>query len=131
MIQSGICSSFKEVDRTLERIKESFTDMQCERLNTKVTFILFTFRELLNNGVEHGNLQDDRKKVVYQMGCTGKVFQIDVWDEGSGFDLPEQLMDDSIDRVLNMSSMGIFLIRKMGFHVSANAGHVMAVLELD
>jgi anti-sigma regulatory factor (Ser/Thr protein kinase) len=131
MIQSGICSTFKEVDLAIQQIKKSFFYTKCPKLDSKATFILFTFRELLNNGVEHGNLLDERKKVGYKICCNGKTFQIDVWDEGIGFNLPEQLMDDSMDRVLNMSSMGIFLIQKMGFQIKVNASHVTAILKLE
>jgi two-component sensor histidine kinase len=131
MIQSGICSAFKEVDLTLERTKKSFLDIKCKKLIPKTTFILFAFRELLNNAVEHGNILDERKKIKYQIGCNGETFQLDVWDEGEGFDLPEQLMDDSIARILNMSSMGIFIIRKMGFQLTVINGHITAILELE
>jgi anti-sigma regulatory factor (Ser/Thr protein kinase) len=130
MIFKNIQSTFQEVDATVESVKECFQGLECPKLSAKKNIILLALRELLNNAVKHGNHLDNHKKIMYEIGCDGRKFQLDVWDEGLGFRLPDHRGDESVNGVLHMSSRGLFIIQKMNFQLSVTAGHVSAILDL-
>lgn len=130
MILKDIQSTFQAVDVAVEQAKEYFQGLECPKLSSKKTFIVFALRELLNNAVKHGNLLDNHKKIIYRIGCDGKEIQLDIWDEGLGFTLPDRIWDDSANRVLHMVSRGLFIIQKMSFQLSATEGHIIATLEI-
>lgn len=130
MILKDIQSTFQEVDAAVEQAKEYFQGSECPKLSSKKTCILFTLRELLNNAVKHGNHLDYHKKIRCEIGCDGRKFHLDVWDEGLGFRLPDYRWDESANGVLHMSSRGLFIIQKMNFQLSVIEGHVSAILDL-
>ncbi len=130
MISKNIRSTFQEVDFAIESVKNCFQGLKCSKLTSKMNLILYALRELLNNAVEHGNLSDSHKKIVYRIGCDGQKIYLDVWDEGIGFTLPEPIGDDSANRVLQMISRGLFIIQKMDFQVSVTEGHITAILDI-
>lgn len=127
---NSIQSTFQEVDFAIEHITECFQGLECPKLSPKKNFILLALRELLNNAVKHGNHLDDHKKIIYEIGCDGRKFHLDVWDEGSGFQLPDHQWDESVTGVLHMNSRGLFIIQKMNFQLSVTSGHVSAILDL-
>lgn len=130
MILKDIQSTFQEVDFTIEQAKRCFQGLECRKLVSKKDFILFALRELLNNAVKHGNRLDNQKRIVYRIGCDGQKIQLEVWDQGFEFQLPNQGVDDSVGGVLHMSSRGLFIIQKMDFQLSVTKGHVIAALDI-
>jgi anti-sigma regulatory factor (Ser/Thr protein kinase) len=130
MIFKDIQSTFPEVDVAVEQVKELLQGLGCPKLSSKKTFVIFALRELLNNAVKHGNLCDSRKKVIYRIHCDGHKIQLDVWDEGPGFTLPDRVWDDSANKILHMASRGIFIMQKMDFQLAVAQGHITAILDL-
>lgn len=73
--------------------------------------ISMAVRESLINAFQHGNRQDAGKSIGLSFLLYPDRLVVEVWDEGSGFDLaqvPDPLADESL---LKTSGRGIFLIR--------------------
>jgi serine/threonine-protein kinase RsbW len=68
-------------------------------------------REIMINGVIHGNGYNPYKKVVVTISRTPDKLKIVISDEGEGFD-PDQLPDPlSLEGLLRGSGRGVFLAR--------------------
>jgi serine/threonine-protein kinase RsbW len=68
-------------------------------------------RESVVNAVVHGNRYNSNKKVRFSVSNDGQRFQVQVGDEGEGFDfdsIPDPLAPENLMRT---SGRGIFLIR--------------------
>ena len=68
-------------------------------------------REAVTNAVVHGNKLDDAKVVELKLKNTPAVFEINVRDQGSGFN-PNEVLDPTKDEnLLRTSGRGIFFMR--------------------
>jgi serine/threonine-protein kinase RsbW len=68
-------------------------------------------REAVTNAVVHGNKLDTNKLVEIKLRNTPKTFEINVHDQGSGFnpdDVPDPTKDENL---LRTSGRGIFFMR--------------------
>ena len=68
-------------------------------------------REAITNAMVHGNQEDETKSVEVIFNCTGNTIEIEVKDQGAGFD-PTTVPDptDPVN-ILKTSGRGIFLMR--------------------
>ncbi|MGZ8847852.1 MAG: ATP-binding protein [Pyrinomonadaceae bacterium] len=68
-------------------------------------------REAVTNAMVHGNQEDETKSVEVIFNCLGNALEIEVRDQGEGFD-PTAVPDptDPVN-ILKPSGRGIFLIR--------------------
>jgi serine/threonine-protein kinase RsbW len=80
-------------------------------------------REALSNAIKHGNKLNPEKRVQVQMRLhPGDELQIEVEDEGGGFD-PAKLGDPtSPENLLRSNGRGIFYMRQFMDSVSFSAG---------
>jgi serine/threonine-protein kinase RsbW len=68
-------------------------------------------REAITNAVVHGNLEDETKSVELILNCQGNELEIEVRDQGEGFD-PATVPDPTDPaNLLKTSGRGIFLMR--------------------
>jgi serine/threonine-protein kinase RsbW len=68
-------------------------------------------REAVTNAVVHGNREDETKEVEVTISSSPGELEIEVSDQGSGFD-PAAVPDPTDpDNILKTSGRGIFLIR--------------------
>jgi serine/threonine-protein kinase RsbW len=68
-------------------------------------------REAVTNAVVHGNQEDDTKSVEVIFSCLGNDLEIEIRDQGEGFD-PASVPDPTEPaNILKTSGRGIFLIR--------------------
>lgn len=68
-------------------------------------------REAVTNAVVHGNQEDETKSVEVVFNCLGNALEIEVRDQGQGFD-PTSVPDPTEPaNILKTSGRGIFLIR--------------------
>jgi serine/threonine-protein kinase RsbW len=68
-------------------------------------------REAVTNAVVHGNQEDDSKSVQVFFSCQGDRLEIEVLDQGQGFD-PKSVPDPTDPaNLMKTSGRGIFLIR--------------------
>ena len=68
-------------------------------------------REAVTNAMVHGNQEDETKAVEVVLNCLGNALEIEVRDQGKGFD-PASVPDPTAPaNVLKTSGRGIFLMR--------------------
>jgi len=68
-------------------------------------------REAVTNAVVHGNKEDDAKAVEVYFNCLEHTVEIEVKDQGGGFD-PAVVPDPTVsENILKTSGRGIFLMR--------------------
>ena len=68
-------------------------------------------REAVTNAVVHGNQEDETKSVEVIFSCLGNALEIEIRDQGEGFD-PASVPDPTEPaNILKTSGRGIFLMR--------------------
>jgi len=68
-------------------------------------------REAVTNAIVHANNEDDTKSIEVSFNCAGRALEIDIKDQGEGFD-PASVPDPTAPaNLLKTSGRGIFLIR--------------------
>jgi serine/threonine-protein kinase RsbW len=68
-------------------------------------------REAITNAMVHGNKEDEAKTVELTLNCLGRELEIEVKDQGEGFD-PASIPDPTDPaNILKTSGRGIFLMR--------------------
>jgi serine/threonine-protein kinase RsbW len=76
--------------------------------------------EIVNNAIDHGNAGDPAKMVRMSVAIAADELQIEVTDEGGGFD-PEGVADPlAQENLLREIGRGIFIVR-----------HLMDTIEID
>ena len=68
-------------------------------------------REAVTNAVVHGNKEDERKTVEVIFNCLEHRVEIEVKDQGEGFDANGVPDPTTAENILKTSGRGIFLIR--------------------
>ena len=73
--------------------------------------IVMAVREAVTNAMVHGNQEDETKSVEVIFNCLGNSLEIEVSDQGEGFD-PTSVPDPTDPaNILKTSGRGIFLMR--------------------
>ncbi len=68
-------------------------------------------REAITNAMVHGNKEDEAKTIELTLNCLGRELEIEVRDQGEGFD-PTSIPDPTDPaNILKTSGRGIFLMR--------------------
>jgi serine/threonine-protein kinase RsbW len=68
-------------------------------------------REAITNAMVHGNKEDEAKTIEVTLNCLGRELEIEVRDQGEGFD-PTSIPDPTDPaNILKTSGRGIFLMR--------------------
>ena len=68
-------------------------------------------REAVTNAIVHGNKESETKSVELTFSCTSQMLEIEVKDQGEGFD-PAKVPDPTEPaNILKTSGRGIFLMR--------------------
>jgi serine/threonine-protein kinase RsbW len=113
-----IASSTDEISKV-----EALIDKVCESNNfseDNYGNVLIAVTEAVNNAIEHGNHNDDSKKVVVDCSLTESKLMFSVKDEGEGFDfddLPDPTDPENIEKP---NGRGIFLMKNLADRVSYN-----------
>lgn len=121
--KSKFASSFEIVDTIVREVIEKLKEHDELNISTLLFRISFMLRELLNNGVEHGNKFDEDKSIFCQVIFHANVLEFIISDEGDGISLPPK---DVYFDVLSERERGISTIRKLGFELSFNGATVHA-----
>jgi serine/threonine-protein kinase RsbW len=80
--------------------------------------LLISVTEAVNNAIMHGNGFDSSKTVTVTLTATEDYVEIEVQDEGSGFD-PDMVADPrEPENLLKASGRGIFIIKSLIEQVS-------------
>ncbi len=84
---------------------------RCGRGESMAFAIEMAVREAVTNAVIHGNKEDDAKEVEVIFNCLEHSVEIEVKDQGGGFD-PNSVPDPTAaENILKTSGRGIFLMR--------------------
>lgn len=68
-------------------------------------------REAITNAIVHGNQEDDTKQVEMTLNCSSRTIEIEVSDQGAGFD-PGAVPDPTaVENLMKTSGRGNFLMR--------------------
>jgi serine/threonine-protein kinase RsbW len=93
---------------------EIFKELKTRGIDEDVLFdVRLCLEEALINAVKHGNKMDKNKKVSLRVAVLAKKIEIEVSDEGQGFDyrhIPSPVDAKNIERTCGR---GIFLIKKL------------------
>ena len=68
-------------------------------------------REAVTNAMVHGNQEDEAKSVEVIFNCLGNAVEIEIRDQGEGFDPAEVPDPTEPANILKTSGRGIFLMR--------------------
>ncbi|HAP36798.1 MAG TPA: ATP-binding protein [Bacteroidetes bacterium] len=116
--QLSIPSSRKNitlVEKFFHTVNDSFK-LPEERLHA----LLVSVTEAVNNGIIHGNKNDESKHVVVTCSKKGKTLTVKVHDEGKGFkpeDIANPLHEDNL---LRTGGRGVFLMKAFMQSVTYN-----------
>ncbi len=68
-------------------------------------------REAITNAMVHGNQEDETKSVEVIFNCRGNELEVEVRDQGEGFDAANVPDPTDPSNLLKTSGRGIFLMR--------------------
>ena len=86
----------------------------------KLHALLVSVTEAVNNGIIHGNKNDESKYVVLSCSMKGKTLTVKIKDEGEGFK-PEKIANPlHEDNLLNTGGRGVFLMKAFMQSVTYN-----------
>lgn len=76
--------------------------------------------EAIKNAIIHGNRNDKKRAVFISYSLKGKRFEIEIEDQGNGFD-PCKVPDPTLkENLLKAGGRGVFLIQKLMDEVKYN-----------
>jgi len=73
--------------------------------------IWLAFHEVLVNAIRHGNREDANKRVFIRLGLAPRLIEIEVLDQGRGFNPANLRLEPTPESVLQDSGRGLFLVR--------------------
>jgi serine/threonine-protein kinase RsbW len=119
--QLQLLSSYENIELAQRLLVELCSSAHIEEETTY--WAGMALREALANAIKHGNKLNPEKRVFIHMRLRpGGELQIDVEDEGDGFD-PTLLVDPtSPDNLLRASGRGVFYMRQFMDEVRFAAG---------
>ena len=116
-------SNYDEIKTLVSKALNFFT-YECYITDEKLLFMLeFALRELVINGIEHGNNMIEDKKVRCIICDSKKRIIITVKDEGEGFIL-ERFLSKYNESILRERKRGISTIMEMGFSVRVKRNRI-------
>lgn len=120
-------SSFEIVDLIVKDVISNLKEYDELNISSLLFRISFMLRELLNNGVEHGNKFDKEKSIFCEIFYDAKIIEFIISDEGDGISLPPK---DIYFDVLSERERGISTILKLGFELTFEGSTVRALYNL-
>lgn len=104
-------SELSELQRVEDFLKDKFTE--CDLPAKYFNKVLLCVSEAVTNAIKHGNKSNVHKKVCISVWCSDKEVQIQVEDEGEGFDIVK-VEDPTIkENIRKESGRGIYIIKKL------------------
>lgn len=120
---SQIHSSFENTDIEIIKIKEWINNAQ--KLDPNRFFLLeFILRELINNAMEHGNQMKYEKLVRICVNLNSNFIEIEICDEGEGFELEQVINSCKNADQLRTRNRGLCMILELGWRLNVDKGQV-------
>lgn len=82
--------------------------------------IYLCISEAVLNSIKHGNKNDQNKEVVIRVGCYNSEINVQVEDEGEGFDVSKIEDPTKKPNIKNESGRGIFIIKNLSNKLEYN-----------
>lgn len=83
-------------------------------INKDILFdIRLVIEEALANAIKHGNKMDRAKNVFLKINASSKRIDIEIKDQGKGFDYKKLPLPTEKENLHKHSGRGVFLIRKL------------------
>lgn len=121
-------STFDEVEYAIEKIEKVLNEhFLIER--EKLFVLTFAARELINNGIEHGNKMDPSKKVKLRMVKSIDSIEIRVKDEGKGFNLKQIIDGISWNDEIRERQRGLLTLIELDFTLKTEGEEVVATIK--
>ena len=120
--------------KNIHRVEDFFLKVnETYRLpEEKFHALLVAVTEAVNNGIIHGNKNNEQKNVTVNCALKGKLLTVKVKDEGSGFH-PESVSDPlHEDNLMRTGGRGVFLMKAFMQSVTYNkkGNEVTLVMEV-
>lgn len=116
--EESIPSDTGEARKILDELLDQLG--QCQWTEEDTFGIHLAVEEALMNAIKHGNQRDPSKQVHVEYRVSGQVVQIEVEDEGEGFD-PDEVPDPTLEENLELpSGRGLMLMRTFMTRVEFN-----------
>lgn len=104
-------SELSELQRVESFLKDLFTEFE---LPAKYfNKVLLCVSEAVVNAIKHGNKSNVHKKVSISVWCNDREVQIQVEDEGEGFDIVKMEDPTIKENIRKESGRGIYIIKKL------------------
>lgn len=78
----------------------------------KLFDVRLCLEEGLINALKHGNKMDKNKDILLKINASAKSLEIEIKDEGKGFDYSNILLPSDDKNIEKLNGRGIFLIKK-------------------
>jgi len=82
--------------------------------------IYLCISEAVLNSIKHGNKDDKNKEVLIRVNCNEQEINIQVEDEGDGFDVSKLEDPTKTPNIKNESGRGIFIIKNLSNKLEYN-----------
>jgi serine/threonine-protein kinase RsbW len=109
VIEQKLKLSLKDVPRVVEEILEKMESLGI--YNDIPMELRLAIEEALTNAVKHGNKLDPEKSVSLRVETFPESVQIEIEDEGAGFDHGKVPLPTDDENIWKTSGRGVFLIR--------------------
>ncbi len=106
-----INSELSEIQKVESFLKDKFAE--CDLPAKYFNKVLLCVSEAVTNAIRHGNKHNVYKKVKITVWCTDKDVQIQVEDEGEGFDIVKVEDPTLKENIRKESGRGIYIIKKL------------------
>lgn len=111
-------SELSELQKVEVFIKEKFSE--CGLPQKYFNKVLLCVSEAVINAIKHGNKSNIHKKVCISIRCTDTEVQIQVEDEGEGFDIVKVEDPTLVENIRKESGRGIYIIKKLTDNLEYN-----------
>jgi len=105
--------SLREVERIVDEVSSA-----CSMSSEVYGNVLIATMEAANNAILHGNKLDEKKDVSLQFRWDVDVLELEVTDQGKGFDfndVPDPTAPGNVEKV---NGRGVFLMQKLSDKIS-------------
>lgn len=112
----------KSVSTELDRVESFVADIfEYHQFSHKCFNAVFLcISEAVTNSIVHGNKEDHKKKVELNVDCKHHLIQVQITDEGEGFDIEDIPDPTHKDNIRKETGRGIHIIKSIAQKVSLN-----------
>lgn len=124
------CTFSSSLELVDQAVRQAVMFLQEHNSRIKIFDFTLILREALNNAVLHGNKNDSKLQVKCTIALTGKTLEINVTDQGQGFDW-RTACDKKIIGSQATHGRGLSLMNSYGYSISFNdAGNKMTLKKM-